>query len=271
MTTYQIAAYRRRVGGHSLRMMRALGGMNITPHHEPRNRMSDTVTIVNYGMSAFPDWYPQDDTGVTWLNTPDAVRLSSNKVRAFEAFTAAEVPTCKWTEDKEEAQRWYNNGKAVFARTILSGSQGRGIVVCDPSNPGTPLPDASLYTRNFTKTHEFRAHVAGGRLIDFVEKKSRSGVESDRVVRNHAGGWVFAHADLSAKASDFEHLAVSAVNALGLDFGGVDILASLAPGYNHNLREVRKAIVCEVNSAPAWECTATFDAYKEYFERCIAS
>ena len=145
-------------------------------------------------------------------------------------------------------------------------------MVSDPSRSTPGIPDASLYTRNFPKTHEYRIHVAGGQVIDMVEKKARDGVESDRTIRNHAGGWVFAHDDLTAEMDDLCHLAVCATNALGLDFAGVDILAKLGPVpalASLTPRPVVDAVVCELNSAPAWECTSTIAAYEEYFRNVL--
>lgn len=113
-------------------------------------------------------------------------------------------------------------------------------------------------------------HVAGGRVIDIVEKKARNGTDPDRTVRNHSGGWVFAHNNLSADPHAFDDICIRAVGACHLDFGAVDVLACLGPVGRSNHRTVKKAVVCEVNSSPAWECTETFNAYRRYFANAIA-
>lgn len=268
--TYQIGVMRRRIGGHARRMARALGGLSAVPDREPRCRLSESALIINYGCTTNPSWCWR---GIRWLNHPHAVAVSSNKLDAFRAFAEADVPTTAWTTNADEAREWLNDSKTVFARTILRGSRGDGIVLVEPgriSMDGSSrhtLPHAPLYTRNFPKTHEFRVHVAGGRVIDVVEKKARNGMEQNRAVRNHSGGWVFAHENLSANPEAFADICTRAVDACHLDFGAVDVLACLGrPVAGSQYRQVKKAVVCEVNSSPAWECTATFNAYKRYFQ-----
>jgi hypothetical protein len=45
------------------------------------------------------------------------------------------------------------------------------------------------------------------------------------------------------------------------------MLAVLEEGQGQ--RRVKKAVVCEVNSAPAWECTRTFFMYRRYFNEVV--
>jgi glutathione synthase/RimK-type ligase-like ATP-grasp enzyme len=204
-----------------------------------------------------PDWkFP-----INWLNPPNAVNTAANKLLCFQALREAEVPTVQWTTEQDKVYEWLHDGHRVFARTVLRGSRGQGIHLVEPLGE---VPNAPLYTRNFPKTHEFRVHVAGSQVIDFVEKKAKSDAIVDRAVRNHAGGWVFAHDDLATTSSAFTDMAVSAVDACGLDFAGVDILAILEEGTG--TRKVKRAVVCEVNSSPAWQCTETVNAYKRYFQ-----
>jgi hypothetical protein len=214
-----------------------------------------------------PSWAPET---IQWVNNPHNVSMSSNKLQCLRALTRADVPTLDYTDNINQARTWLNQGKVVYARTILRGTRGDGIVVVSPEGIDMGhIPSAPLYTRNFPKTHEFRVHVAGGQVIDFVEKKARDGASPDRAIRNHAGGWVFAHDNLSTTRDILGPIAVSAVAACGLDFAGVDMLATLEEGPNP--RGVKRAIVCEVNSAPAWECTKTFFMYRRYFNGVINS
>lgn len=273
--TYQAGVMRRRIGGHARRMARALGALSAVPDREPRCRLSETALIINYGCASNPLWCWR---GIRWLNHPHAVAISSNKLDAFRAFDEHDVPTLAWTTNPTEAKKWLDDGRNVFARTVLRGSRGDGIVLAEPgrlSMDGTSrhtLQRAPLYTRNFPKTHEFRVHVAGGRVIDVVEKKARNGMEPDRTVRNHAGGWIFAHDALSTDPAGLADICVRAVAACHLNFGAVDVLACLGPSTGRsNYRKLKKAVVCEVNSSPAWECTETFNAYRRYFSNEIAN
>ncbi len=248
-------------------MARAIKGMSATPERAPLCRLSPRAVMINYGVSQIPSWAPET---LQWINKPHNVGLASNKLQCFQALTRADVPTLDYTDDHNTARMWLNQGKAVYARTILRGTRGDGIVVVLPVGIDMgPVPSAPLYTRNFPKTHEFRVHVAGGQVVDFVEKKARSHGPVDRDVRNHANGWVFSHDNLSTTRDILGPIAVRAVAACGLDFAGVDMLATLADGPTP--RRVKKAVVCEVNSAPAWECTKTFFMYRRYFNEVINS
>ena len=262
--TYQLGIYRRRIGGHARRMVRSLGGMSVVPGSAPRSMLSRNALMINYGCTQYPSW--AEEQWFQWINHPHNVMVSSNKLTCFRAMMRNDIDTLLWTQDQTEANQWLRKGKSVFARTILRGSRGDGIVYCDPMVLAT-VPAAPLYTLNWLKTHEFRVHVAGGQVVDFVEKKAARSRDVARIVRNHAGGWVFAHDDLSTTSEVLGNLAVCAVDACGLDFAGVDIMAILEEG--NPPRAVKKAVVCEVNSAPAWECTKTFFAYKRYFNACI--
>lgn len=259
--TYQLGVLRRRIGGHARKLTRSLGGMSAVPDRPPKCRVSPTALMINYGVSTMPAWAPET---FRWVNNPYNVNMSADKLQCFRALMRADVPTLDWTTDYEDAYRWLVDGKHVFARTVLRGTRGEGIRVATTTDE---LRRAPLYTRNFPKTHEFRVHVAGGQVIDFVEKKARNGSDADRTVRNHAGGWVFAHEDLATTSGRLGDIAIRAVNACGLDFAGVDVLAVLEEGPRP--RAVKKAVVCEVNSAPAWECTKTFFAYKGYFNGLV--
>ena len=170
------------------------------------------------------------------------------------------------TTDKDTAKKWLAKKHQVFVRLSVTASGGTGIRVISEVER---LPDAPLYTRNYPKTHEFRVHVFDGKVIDFVEKKAKLDERNrdapavrDRLVRNHANGWIFAHEALSVDGhgkNEIERIALGAVQSLGLLFGGVDILAILNEG--NAPRTLKSAVVCEVNTAPGLECTQTINAY----------
>ena len=91
------------------------------------------------------------------------------------------------------------------------------------------------------------------------EKKKRQGTNPDRLVRSH-GDWVFCRNNLAPYPDTIKQQAIAAVQALGLDFGGVDI----ALDTEHN------TCVFEVNTAPGLTGTAVeilADALKAEIER----
>jgi len=185
-------------------------------------------------------------------------------------FQDADVPTLTFTEQKEVAQSWLNDGITVVSRRLTKSKMGKGISIITPD---MDLPQVLLYTQYYEKTHEFRVHVFDGKIIDYVQKKKmgkakRESLELDKVnmeVRNHKKGWVFARKDIHA-SKKINDLGLAAVKAVGLDFGAVDILAK----FNRS-GELLSALVCEVNSAPGMSDVNTFNAYTSAIERYMKS
>lgn len=173
----------------------------------------------------------------TVLNSPEAVNRAANKISALNAMRDAGVSVVDFATDRATAQRWVDAGDVVFVRNQLRGHSGAGIVaVCSqaPNDLGnvehsTTLPQAQLYTRGVSSQHrEYRIHVFKGQPI-FVQQKRRSNGYSDNpnysnVVRNHGNGWIYAHGSLTPIIPAAVENAVLAVQALGLDFGAVDVL-----------------------------------------------
>jgi glutathione synthase/RimK-type ligase-like ATP-grasp enzyme len=102
------------------------------------------------------------------------------------------------------------------------------------------LVDAPLYTKYIRKQKEFRVHVFNSKILDIQEKRRSSAVDDHHpYIRNHANGYVFCRGDIE-EPHDLRGVAVSAVNALGLDFGAVDVIWNEAQD---------KCYVLEVNTA----------------------
>lgn len=251
-------------GGLGRKMGRTIGARRINDYRQPKVRPRAGDVVINYGNSKLPSWAPRY-FNVRWVNHPDHIAYSANKLTAFRKMQARDVPTVEWTADQNEAVQWCINGHQVYARTILAGTAGAGIVVVRAQREPRNWPAAPLYTKRFAnKYREYRYFVAGGNVIDVSQKKRMNeetliarGIELDDDVRTHNNGWVFAHQGIVA---DPNGVAVStrAVAALGLDYGAVDLL--VADG---------KYVVCEVNSAPGWRSPTTFNAFLRYFQEVI--
>lgn len=100
--------------------------------------------------------------------------------------------------------------------------------------------------------------MAFGQVIEVNEKKRRNGTNPDPLVRS-SSDWVFCVYNLAPYPDILKDTAIDAVQALGLDFGGVDI----AMDSNSNV------CVYEVNTAP-WinresSTLAYVNAFKEHF------
>ena len=206
-------------------------------------------------------WHP-DKMVINWgstqsvpypvVNEPRYVGRASNKLAAFRIMQVHDVLVPPFTESKEDAQYWADNGRKVVCRTLLRADSGRGIVLA--SRP-EEVVDAPLYVQYVPKLQEYRVHVFSGEVIDVQRKARAYEVPDDQVnwqIRNHCNGFVFVRHEVVLP--DVAQLAaINAVQCLGLTFGAVDII------YNERQSAY---YVLEVNTAPGLEGT-TLTKYAE--------
>jgi len=237
MTRIRINAYK--AGSRSASALAGALSARVLRHTGSTFRPRATDLIVNWGSSA-PIQGP-----ARVLNNPAAVAVASNKLRSFEAFRAAGVSIPDFWTDRAAIPA---DAYPIVCRTVLSGHSGAGIVIADTPEA---LVAAPLYVRYVPKQDEYRIHVFGGEVIAVQRKARRLDVENpDWRVRNHGNGFVFARDGVVAP----EPVVVAARSgalALGLDFGGVDVI------WNERRRA---AYVLEINTACGLE-GATVDDY----------
>lgn len=197
-----------------------------------------SAVVLNWGCSTLPH------THCLVVNKPEAVALAANKLLTFQALNRAGIPIPEFTTAQHTAQAWSNSGSRVFARKKLTGHNGEGIVIVEV---GQAVPHAPLYTKYKRKEHEYRVHVFGGKVIDVTEKRRRNDAGSG-FIRNLDNGWVYCRSDVRPHANVLSY-AIKAVQALGLDFGGVDVI-----------EKDGNVFIIEVNTAPGVVNT-TLSAY----------
>ena len=220
--------------------------------------------ILNWGSSTIPNWWGGLQNAATQvINQPAAVEVASNKLLAFQKMLEGDVVIPEFTADREVAIEWVNEGKMVVARTLLRGSEGRGIEIIERERDAaaiTSIVAAPLYVEYIKKTTEYRIHVFKDRegmyqVIDMQQKKKRQEVPNEEVnyqVRNGRFGWVFCREGIDPHTQVLEQ-AKKAVASLGLDFGACDLIWNRHHG---------KAYVIEVNTACGLEGT-TIASYRE--------
>ena len=175
------------------------------------------------------------------INNPTSVRTAVNKHLAFLKMLESQISIPEFTTDYNVAKEWVEDGGTVIVRNILNGHSGQGIIVVQNVDD---LPrNSPLYVKYFNGKNEFRVHVFNGQVIDYIQKKQRSGMEegADKFVRSYEKGWVFCRSDI-IHSDLVKQEAIKAVRSLGLDFGAVDIRAN---------GDCTKVKVLEVNTAPA--------------------
>ena len=223
--------------------------------------------LINWGRSAAHNAF----NGVAKvLNNPAAIHNASNKVKSFQCFArAAENPDINLpmpmnTTDRVTALQWLRDGSDVVVREVVQGHSGQGINIIKAADArqyivgDVAFPGAPLYTVYVRKSQEYRIHVMNNEAF-FVQRKARKmDVPNENVnwqVRNLDGGFIYANVDVEVD-DVAKQIACNAVNALGLDFGAVDILQTKAG----------KFYVLEVNTACGLAGT-TLDKYAEAFQK----
>jgi glutathione synthase/RimK-type ligase-like ATP-grasp enzyme len=228
------------IGSESAKALaQALGVKRIKPHGNYRPQ--SFVTVLNWGFSG-------EFSHPKMLNKPSAVARASNKLTTLRVLKDAGIPVPDFTTDKAAARAWQQDGFRVLCRTLLNSHSGKGIVIAQPEDS---LVSAPLYTKYTNKDYEYRIHVFNGHVIDICEKRKRNGEETtNNLIRTLSNGWVFCREGVNLSEAA-KSRSIKAVQALGLDFGAVDLIAR---GSHH--------WVLEVNSAPGLQGT-TLEKYTE--------
>lgn len=228
---------------------RALAGAlqgKVIKSRDSRYRWRYNHAVINWGNSTDIGLYHEE------LNNHEAVEVAQSKLDSFLALQEAEVSVPPFALNWGTAAAWGEAGEVVVCRTLLRANSGRGIVVASTTEE---LVDAPLYVKYIKKQDEYRVHVFTGHVIDVQRKMRNRDVPGEQVnwqVRNHSNGFVFGRGGVEA-SERLKQLAVDAVEAIGLDFGAVDII--------YNARH-DTYYVLEVNTAPGLTGT-TLDKYTQ--------
>lgn len=218
-----------------------IGGVRLREQGSPLRFTSNTL-VVNWGRSSFP----REIGSPVVLNRPENVAQAVNKQNAFDILNRAGIP-CPINYPYEPSR--------LVDHINVRGTGGEGLVVrkaSDPVTEGTVMTVAYI-----PKEQEYRVHVFQGEVIDLQRKAVREGEEPNWEVRNLKNGFVFVRGEMKWADDQTEDkvmtAAVNAVDALGLDFGAVDVVVS---------SRRNAPFVLEVNTAPGLEGT-TLKNYSE--------
>jgi len=210
--------------------------------------------VINWGSSSMPNY-----SRAKVLNNPIRVNVAKNKLDTFNTLLNKGVKIPKFTTDRTEAITY--RGDDVICRLLLEAYGGIGVHVLPKDTLACLSDDYKMYVEYIKKTFECRVHVVLGKpiLIQMKLGRTMSGVVRDWRIRNYQNGWVFTSNLPDGFTAEIKtmvkSLGVEAVDALGLDFGAVDI------AYNR----YRGAYVLEVNTACGLDANTTIDAYVNAF------
>lgn len=248
--------YSYKQGSKSAKSLARSLGIKRIKHTRSRFRATQNKTIINWGCSELPSYITGNGLLGSILNAPSVVRLASNKLSCFTYLEECGVKVPFFTTEQEVAQQACDDGTTVVVRHLLQGHSGRGIELCEE---GDHVPSAPLYTAYIKKKDEYRVHVFRGEVLSVQRKARREDCPDDEVnwkIRNHSNGFIFARNEDRDIPQEVSDEGLKAVEALGLDFGAVDVLWNTRKG----------AFVLEVNTAPGLE-GETLDEYTRAFQR----
>lgn len=242
-----VYVYPYKQGSASARLLAENIGAKRIKREGSRFKGSPDKIVINWGCSELPEEVLKCQV----INHPDKLSNATNKLKFFqEVENQVNIP--RYTTDIAEAREWLGGGKTVVERHKLTGNSGEGIRLVEPDGE---LQQAPLYVQYVPKREEFRIHVMKGKVVDVQRKARRRDVEDDEVnwkIRNHDNGFIFQRNDVLCP-EEVTNQAVLACEAVGLDFGAVDIIYNERQG---------KAYVLEVNCAPGLT-GSTLDGYTE--------
>lgn len=204
------------------------------------------------------------------LNPSNVIRQASNKLLFFGHMKASgheDIIPEFWTNKADIPDDRF----PIVCRTVLAGHSGDGIVLAADRDQ---LVDAPLYTQYINKRDEYRVHVgrtfneqAGENptidVIALQRKARRHDTPNEAVnwkIRNKSNGFVFQRGGINPH-DDIIRTAKLALHAVGLDFGGVDIIWN---------EKQQRAYALEINTACGLEGQTVQD-YANYFRAINAS
>ena len=217
--------------------------------------------VVNWGCST-----PSEQVEISnCLNKPSVLEPVNSKLKFFRKIDGQEgghVPF--YTINKDEAEGWLRDKKAVVIRELLQGSGGDGIVIINNLKDWEEYnhKKAKLYVIYVPKKYEFRLHVFNGVVIDVQQKKLRHGVSDPNwKIRNVENGFIYARENLTLDSlpEGMVEKVLRVHELSGIDFGAYDVI--------YNLHH-KQSLVLEVNTAPGLQGTTLTNygqAFKDFF------
>lgn len=209
--------------------------------HGERANFQTTYPIVRWGNRAFPAL----DIGRSVLNTAEAIGRASDKLGALGAMRDAGIPVPDWDENPEALIE--RVGYPILGRR-RSHARGTDITLC-LQRRDYQRRQRDYYIAYIPTAREYRLHVVGNRVIRVQGKFLDVSEQYKPWIRNYASGYRFRAPRRRLHNARLES-AVQAVQALGLDFGAVDLI--VADNGSHYILEVNTSPACSPITGAAY-------------------
>lgn len=184
------------------------------------------------------------------LNSAAAIRLVTNKPKCRVFLRERGFPVPSESENKFPVIGRPKNHKAGSKFWICNN---------DAEVWEAKLKGAAYFQRYYPKRNEYRVHVGGGRVLLMSIKE---GDKTQVIWNKKRSNFNFRHLKRSVWLNDpllrkIARKSRRAIEAVGLDFGAVDIMADAGEGW-------RPFVIAEINSAPSLSPLA-ISKYVKYF------
>jgi len=182
--------------------------------------------------------------GINFLNDAKLVHRYSNKCLALEQMQVKGVTIPRFTDVKGYAETMLDEGLELIGRRY-SHQGGSSFKFIEDSYDLNNDTTSDFWLEYKETEREYRVHVFNGEIVKIQRKKPKLDEEGDEIepdshlCKSHDNGWRFSICDISRVHEDIKRQALKAVEAIGYDFGAVDIL---------RLPDEDKSYVLEVNS-----------------------
>lgn len=180
-------------------------------------------------------------------NKRTAILCAVNKLEALRVLADTGVPTPHVTDINcplpDYLQGYLQGIKFPVLARKSNHQRGTDIILCMQEQDVRRVPEDYSHLVEYIPTiAEYRVHVAFGKTIKTSQKYLNEPTnEFVPWIRNRRTGYVYRKPDNTVNGmAGIRATAVAAIEALGLDFGAVDIIVS----------ESRVPYVLEVNTAP---------------------
>lgn len=206
------------------------------------------------------------------LNTPDAIRNSSNKLLMKQCFREGKVKTADWTTNPDEVNKITENWKYMIVAKSHFGSRGEGNTLIKSQTEfsnwlrGKTISNF-IFEKFYNYTREYRLHINEEGCFYTCRKMLKSDAPEDASwFRNDSNCiWYVESNSKFDKPVNWDNVVAQSVKALksvGLDFGAVDLRIQSAKDNKGSVRKDPDFIVVEINSAPSFG-ELTLDKYLE--------
>jgi len=194
------------------------------------------------------------------LNSIESIRTSSNKLLMKEAFTKHNVKTADWFKlidiNKEELPFEY----PIVIKNIY-GSRNTGNHFISNREELDSFLSKSINLNNYivekyyNYNKEYRLHVNKHTCFYTCRKMLKTDAKN-RWFRNDSNSiWVLEENELFDRPANWNEIVnecIKALNAVGLDFGAIDLRVQSNKDKKENIRQNPDFIVIETNSAPSF-------------------